>query len=157
MSSISQPKKSLRSNAGSDLQTPYGLIEVNEEELSDNTFSQDGRSKLDKLTQPGNVDLCFKIKTPSQHDQKEFFRHDQGIKVFSGACDENAVHQPKDKSIDDEQLWTDSRSQEGSQVQANSSISVSRSQNQSQSNSIKPELTKEMKTLERTNKKLKEH
>lgn len=104
--------------------------------------------------QPKSVDLCL-TKTPSQHDQKEFFKNDQGIKVFRGACDENALHQSK--RTDDDHLWTDSRSQEGSQVQATSSISISRSQNQSQTNSFKPELTKEMKTLERTNKKLKEH
>lgn len=86
---------------GSDIQTPYGLIEVNDEDLSDNVFSQGA--------QPSKVDLC-----PSN-------LKNEGIKVFNKG-DEGVT-------IQEDHLWiSDSRSQEGSsQVQAASS-SISRSQ-----------------------------
>jgi len=72
MISNAKPDRKAAPEESSDIQTPYGLIEVNDGELSDNTHSQKGyrQQQFGELIQQSMVKMGSRTKTPSNvgHD-----------------------------------------------------------------------------------------
>jgi len=72
MISNAKPDRKVTPEESSDIQTPYGLIEVNDGELSDNTHSQKGyrQQQFGELIQQSMVNMGSRTKTPSNvgHD-----------------------------------------------------------------------------------------
>ena len=159
MCMISNAKPNLQAapDEVSDVETPYGLIEINDGELSDNTHSLNGfhQQQFGELIQQNMVNHGARTKTPNNvgnNDQKQFFQENEGASsgIFedivheSSAYDTSPTREPKARAAgdtasgkptqvleqtEDHHLLMESRSRDGSYVQGSSSISISRSHN----------------------------
>ena len=113
---ISNTKPNLEGapDEGSDIQTPYGLIEINDGELSDNTHSQKGyhQQQFGELIQQNMISMGSRIKTPSNvgcSDQKQFFQENEApssnifedIDHDSSAYDTNPTNEPMARAAGD--------------------------------------------------------
>jgi hypothetical protein len=114
MISNTKPNLQAAPDEGSDIQTPYGLIEINDGELSDNTHSQKGyqQQQFGELIQQNMVSMGSRIKTPSNvgcNDQKQFFRENEATSsnIFedidhnSSAYNTNPANEPMARAAGD--------------------------------------------------------
>ena len=117
----------------SEIPTPYGLIEINDEDFSDNAFSHKEchQVQLDNLAHENSRSLYYKASTPinsEQQSQNKFFGDGRraNSNAFNGALQECSRLQ-LNRALEDDIQMEDSTSQNGSHVRGTSSISLSRS------------------------------